>query len=77
MDKITYLRLKELPVHLHKPRRGLPENVDESHLQIVLLKAQHLQIFIVTPRTTTASTPSSVGFKKEAGLEQISSKTSA
>jgi len=76
LDRTTNLRLKELPVHLPKPRIGLPENVNESHLQTLLLKAQHVQIFVVTPRTTT-STPSSVGSKKEAGLEEISSKTTA
>ena len=77
LDKITNLRPKELPVPLAKPRSALPKNVNESHLQIVLLKAQHLQIFRVTPRTTTASTPSSVGSKKEAGLEHISRQTAA
>jgi len=76
LDRITKLRPKELPVHLPKPRKGLPENVNESHLQTVLLKAQHVQIFIVTPRTIT-STPSNVGSKKEAGLEGISRKTAA
>ena len=76
LDRITNLRPKELPVHFSKPRRGLPENVNESRLQAVLLKAQHVQILVVTSRTGT-STPSSVGSKKEAGLEEISSKTAA
>jgi hypothetical protein len=76
LDRITNLRPKELPVHLSKPRKGLPENVNEPHLQTVLLKAQHLQILVATPRITTP-TPSIVGLKKEAGLEQILSKTAA
>ena len=76
LERITNLRPKELPVYLPKPRKGLPENVNESHLHAVLLKALHVQIFVVTPRTTT-STPSSIGSKKEAGLEEISSKTAA
>lgn len=76
LDRITNLRPKELPVHLPEPRKGLPKNVNEPHLQTVLLKALYLQIFVVTPRTTT-STPSDVGSKKEAGLEEISSKTAA
>ncbi len=76
LDRITNLKPKELPVHLPEPRKGLLKNVNEYHLQTVLLKALYLQIFIVTPRTTT-STPSDVGSKKEAGLEEISSKTAA
>ncbi len=76
LNRTTNLRLKELPVHLSKPRIGLLENVNESHLQILLLKAQHVQIFVVTPRTTT-STSFSVGSKKEADLKEISSKTTA
>jgi len=76
LDRITNLRPKELPIHLPKHRKGLPENVNEFHLQTVLLKAQHVQILEATPRTTT-STPSIVGSKKEAGLEEISSKTAA
>jgi len=76
LDRITNLRPKELLVHLSKLRKDLRGNVNESYLQTVLLKAQHVQIFIVISRTTT-STPSSVGSKKEAGLEEISSKTAA
>ncbi len=76
LDRTTNLRLKELPVHLPKPRIGLSENVNESHLQTLLLKAQHVQIFVVTSRTTT-STSFNVESKKEAGLEEISSKTTA
>ena len=74
LDRTTNLKPRELLVHLPKPRKGLPENVNESHLQTVLLKAQHAQIFVVTPRITTL-TLSSVGSKKEAGLEEISTKT--
>ena len=76
MDRITNLRLKELPVRLSKPRKGLPENVNESHPQIVLLKAQHVQILAMTPRTTTPA-PFSAGSKKKAGLKEISSKKTA
>ena len=76
LDRITNLRPTELPVHLLRPRKGLPANVNESHLHTVLLRALHVQIFVVTPRITT-STPSSIGSKKEAGLEEISSKTAA
>jgi len=76
LDRITNLRPKELLVHFPKPKKGLRGNVNESYLQTVLLKAQYVQIFIVIPRTTT-STPSSVGSKKEAGLEKISSKIAA
>ena len=74
LDRITNLRSKELPVHLPNPVKVLPENVNEPHLQTVLL--QYIQAFEVTLRTAT-STPSSVGSKKEAGLEEISNKTAA
>ena len=76
LDRITNLRPKELLVHLSKLRKGLRGNVNESYLQTVLLKAQHVQIFIVISRTTT-SISFSVESKKEAGLEEISSKTAA
>ena len=42
LDGITDLRPKELSVHLPNPRKGLPENVDESHLHTVLLKVLHV-----------------------------------
>jgi len=74
LDRITHLRPKALPVHLPNAGKPLPENVNDPHLQNVL--SQHVQAFGVTPRTAT-STPSSVGSKKEAGLEEISSKTAA
>ncbi len=76
MDKITKLRPKGLPVHLPKLRKGLSENVNESYVQIVLSKTQHVQIFLVTLRTTT-SILFSVQLKKEANLKGISSKTGA
>lgn len=76
MDKITKLRPKGLPVHLPKLRKGLPENVNESYVQIVLSKTQHVQIFLVTLRTTTLIL-FSVQLKKEANLKGISSKTEA
>ena len=74
LDKITNLKPKELPVHLLEPRKGLPEAFDESHLQTGLPDAQYVQIFGKTPRPTTPA-PSSVGSKKEAGLEEILRKT--
>lgn len=74
LDRIIHLRPKELPVHLPNAGKALPENVNEPHLHPVLL--QHVQAFVVTPRTAT-STPFSVGSKKEVGLEEISSKTAA
>ena len=40
LDRITKLKPTELLVHLSKPRKGLSESVNESHLPIVLLKAQ-------------------------------------
>jgi len=64
LDRTTNLRPKELLVHL-------PGNVNEFYLQTVLLKAQHVQILI------SRTTPFSVGSKKEAGLEEISSRTAA
>lgn len=72
LDIIIHLRPKELPVHLPNAGKVLPQNVNEPYLQNVLM--QHVQAFVVTPRTAT-STPSSVGSKKEAGLEEMSSKT--
>ena len=72
MDRIIHLRLKELPVHLPNAGKALPENVNELHLQNVLL--QHVKAFVVTLRTANL-TLSSVGSKKEVSLEEISSKT--
>jgi len=76
LDRITDLNPKELPVHLPNPEKTLPENVNEPHPQMVLLKAQHVQTFVVTLRITT-STLSSIRSKKEASLEEILSKTAA
>lgn len=76
LDRTTTLKPKELPVHLPNPRKDLPKNVNEPHLQTVLLKAQHVQIFLAAPKSpASASTLFSVGSKKEAGLEGISIKT--
>ena len=76
LDGIIKLRPKELPVQFPKPRQGLPKTVNESHLQTVLLMAQHVQVLRVTIRKTV-STPASVGSKKEASLEETSSETAA
>jgi len=73
LDRIIDLNLKELPIHLPSPEKTLLENVNEPHPQIVLLKAQHVQTFVVTLRITTL-TPSSIRSKKEASLEEILSK---
>lgn len=73
LDKITNLRLNELPVHLLRLSKGLLKSIEESHLQIGRLDAQYVQVFGVIPRTTTPAL-FSVGSKKEAGLEEISSK---
>lgn len=74
LDRIINLRSKELLIHLSNPVKALPKNVNEFHLQTVLL--QYVQVFEVTLRTAT-SAPSSVGSKKKAGLEEILSKTAA
>ncbi len=74
MVRITNLRLEKLSVHITKIRKGLVENNSELHLPTVLLKMHQGGISVVTPRTAI-STRSSIGFKKEGGLEKISSKT--
>lgn len=74
LDRITHLRPKALLIHLPNTGKALPENVNEIHLQNVLL--QHVQALIVTPRTAT-STLFGVGSKKEAGLEDFLSRTAA
>ena len=74
LDRIIHLRPQELPVRLPNAGKALPKNVNEPHLHHVLL--QHVQVFVVTPRIAM-STLFSVGSKKEAGLEEISSKTVA
>ena len=73
LDKTTNLKPNELLIHLLKLSKGLLENIKESHLQTGWLDVQHVQIFGVTPRTINPA-PSSVGSKKEAGLEEISSR---
>jgi len=76
LNRITNLRLKKLLIHLLKLRKGLSENVNEFHLQTVLLKAQQVQIFKATLRTMT-STSFIIELKKKADLKKISSKTAA
>lgn len=74
LDRIKTLRSEHLAVRACRTRRDLSGSEYEPRLQILFSRAQYAQISVVTPRAAT-STRSNTGSKKEAGLENISSRT--
>jgi len=74
LNKIKTLRLKHRIVRVLKIKKDLYENVNESLLQISLLRTLYAQILIITIRIATLIR-FNVESKKKTNYKKISKKT--